>query len=784
MSYDRVLPNPVSLRHETASLFSLPRPSDLLDHKIMAGPPAKPYMALPHRPNPGTVENTMSDGVCFLSHDQPNNVSQTHQHLMSFESRPSLGKLDSRAATSPGQRLVKPGPTITTSDLGPPRSVSPSESSSPAKSAKSDGLQFCLCQPEPKIPRPRNAFILYRQHYQSIVVAHNPGMANPEISKVIGEQWRSLSEDEKGKWKALAEEEKIRHAQQYPEYRYQPRRLGRDGSTRNLASGISHNPSGGSTCNRCGGRIMNAPASPMTPFTPIVAGSGSGSRENLSTRSSFPHMTTTTTTVMTASSSQCHSKAEKPPKLIHLDRIDRNRNRKLEDAHAVSPDMKRRRVSHSTGLKPSTSGHREISPESPYPRSPHGTVTSAHPSRKMMPLVHSRAVPTVPGQTPHPMIYHPAPSVTPVQAQAPPMPDPSLKLPPLKTTIASTPMTPRPTVNASVEKAVMTIPFLNKIKLLAKISPPLVPSFREGSSSRGPVVAVDGQDANLVRIAVEYIQRLLAKEEKFSARIFDGPELQTPRTTENGGPMRDATVDYLNTISAWHRISDEIIEFVRNDTNHATQMETNILAHSHVLGESSPNTQIDSIIQHNRPSPDPSPSPRSIIPRTASLQLGSPESIPTDSESPRASPSTSVSVLANEHTDQSQSRMPGLTPSLTPTPTPTPSSSSPSRVPVALVPRYQLTTADTFACSVPINDSYAPLDHWQWMASLWRTCVGPDITVYVRECSREEIEQSGTVEIRLADAGTVILRKLVGASTFEEKALKRMGFEIEDFLTQ
>jgi HMG box factor len=37
------------------------------------------------------------------------------------------------------------------------------------------------------------------------VVEKNPGMANPEISKVIGEQWRQLSEEEKGKWKALAE---------------------------------------------------------------------------------------------------------------------------------------------------------------------------------------------------------------------------------------------------------------------------------------------------------------------------------------------------------------------------------------------------------------------------------------------------------------------------------------------------------------------------------------------------------------------------------------------------
>lgn len=75
------------------------------------------------------------------------------------------------------------------------------------------------------------------------------------------------------------------------------------------------------------------------------------------------------------------------------------------------------------------------------------------------------------------------------------------------------------------------------------------------------------------------------------------------------------------------------------------------------------------------------------------------------------------------------------------------------------------------------------------MASLWRACVGPDITVYVRECAREEVERGGGVEIRLADARTVVLRKGVGcagagAGGFEEKVLRRMGFEIEDYLTQ
>jgi HMG box factor len=69
------------------------------------------------------------------------------------------------------------------------------------------------------------------------------------------------------------------------------------------------------------------------------------------------------------------------------------------------------------------------------------------------------------------------------------------------------------------------------------------------------------------------------------------------------------------------------------------------------------------------------------------------------------------------------------------------------------------------------------------MASLWRACVGPDITVYVRECGKEEIDRMGAVEVRLQDARTVVLRKAIGRD-IEDKVLRRMGFEIEDFLTQ
>ena len=49
------------------------------------------------------------------------------------------------------------------------------------------------------------AFILYRQHQQASVVRKYPGLPNPDISKIIGEQWSKLPDEQKNGWKALAE---------------------------------------------------------------------------------------------------------------------------------------------------------------------------------------------------------------------------------------------------------------------------------------------------------------------------------------------------------------------------------------------------------------------------------------------------------------------------------------------------------------------------------------------------------------------------------------------------
>ncbi|KAK9480918.1 hypothetical protein V1514DRAFT_323774 [Lipomyces japonicus] len=94
-----------------------------------------------------------------------------------------------------------------------------------AASAPSSGKpNICLCPQVTRVPRPRNAFILYRQHYHAAVVAAHPGKTNPEISKIIGEQWRQLSVHDKAVWQKLGDEEKKSHLERFPDYRYQPRR--------------------------------------------------------------------------------------------------------------------------------------------------------------------------------------------------------------------------------------------------------------------------------------------------------------------------------------------------------------------------------------------------------------------------------------------------------------------------------------------------------------------------------------------------------------------------------
>lgn len=293
--------------------------------------------------------------------------------------------------------------------------------------------------------------------------------------------------------------------------------------------------------------------------------------------------------------------------------------------------------------------------------------------------------------------------------------DPSLTLPPLQSltpsqqNLQSLQNLQNLRNPCNVEAMVRTIPFLNKIKILSKNSPPISPS----PSSRGAVIAIEGQDTDAVKYVMQYLQDIFSKSQ--TVRGFTGPEpnsRESSRGTDSPGETTEQYLQYHRTVLAWLNISGEIVDFVNNNT----------------------------VKQESRSS-------------SATPKAESPHPTDYDNAAPAA-------------------------------PTSTQHPNPPFHI--ALVPRYQLTTTDAHAYTTPIRDSYTPTDHWQWMALLWRGCVGPDITILIRDCEKDEFEQYGggnPVENRLQDAGTLIIRRPVGSPVYiEEKALRRVGFEVEEYM--
>ncbi|KAK0256619.1 hypothetical protein LTR91_003986 [Friedmanniomyces endolithicus] len=75
-----------------------------------------------------------------------------------------------------------------------------------------------------KVPRPPNAFIIYRKDWHSTILAQNPGVHNNSISVIIGDKWKGESEEVREIYKRKAEDVKRQHELNHPDYQYQPRK--------------------------------------------------------------------------------------------------------------------------------------------------------------------------------------------------------------------------------------------------------------------------------------------------------------------------------------------------------------------------------------------------------------------------------------------------------------------------------------------------------------------------------------------------------------------------------
>ncbi|KAF1991378.1 hypothetical protein K402DRAFT_409615 [Aulographum hederae CBS 113979] len=640
----------------------------------------------------------------------------------------------------------------------------------------------CLCQPDPKIPRPRNAFILYRQHHQANIVNQNPGLANPEISKIIGEQWRAQPASVKSDWKRLAEEEKARHQQQYPEYRYQPRRINTHISRGSTSEPMSAGPHSGSDkyrCKKCGGRSIISPTTPFSGSGPSSGGSQPPSAHRpgpilpppTPSSAAIPRsrfLPTGMTNMTLASPHPASARPggrirDPPPSNVHV-----AGGQYCDDILSpMSPDAKRRRFN--------------------YP--PPGSHPMQHPGVVQRPTT-GTPYPYAPGQ--HPGFRRDSANLPRPQdllrlgvvtrngdAGSPPstaglMGPPqtprrsdggfgNLTLPPLQTSghgaRHDTPMTAHmdtahPGQERSVEAMVMSISVLNKIKILRQIAPPLkVSAFGSPKSyTRGSVVAVEGENPAGVAQVVQWLAKFLPKSEECVVRLMDGPEVP-------GREQKTSLEQCLKVVVDWHGKQKDMIEFL-------TQPEggTPTEADDETMEDAEEKESV----------------PQKVEPQDKNKGKGRAKQAEKEPEkhSERGS---------DEDEEMDEPTTPTATKKVTfssaePT---TISPTTPSETPVILIPHYQLRASNAYACRIPITDTYSPADHWQWMATLWRGIVGPDMTVIVREVAPGFKDASPAGEAKLVeireDLRTLVVRKEKGRD-LEERALRRVGFEVGEWV--
>ncbi|KAG5462574.1 MAG: hypothetical protein BJ554DRAFT_4592, partial [Olpidium bornovanus] len=94
------------------------------------------------------------------------------------------------------------------------------------------------------VKRPLNRFFIFRLEMQALYTARYPGANNREISKMIAEQWKLQPSDVKTHYGQLAELAKRKHAEMYPDYKYQPSKSRRPSSNAGADEGMSDSAEG------------------------------------------------------------------------------------------------------------------------------------------------------------------------------------------------------------------------------------------------------------------------------------------------------------------------------------------------------------------------------------------------------------------------------------------------------------------------------------------------------------------------------------------------------------
>ncbi|KAF5276672.1 hypothetical protein FQA39_LY06476 [Lamprigera yunnana] len=117
-----------------------------------------------------------------------------------------------------------------------------------------------LSKGKERIRRPMNAFMIFSKKHRGLVHQKHPNQDNRTVSKILGEWWYALGQEEKKKYHELASEVKEAHFKAHPEWKWcsKDRRKLSTGSSRSKLSSTGESID-----------VGEIPLSPTTPHSPV-----------------------------------------------------------------------------------------------------------------------------------------------------------------------------------------------------------------------------------------------------------------------------------------------------------------------------------------------------------------------------------------------------------------------------------------------------------------------------------------------------------------------------------